>query len=276
MAEAKVKEDTVAHSVENQIACGKITAEVQEKEDVAAQLEESTKAKAQQQQVAEAKKANANTTFVPTISLPCSPSSTTRLTRILSPCNQPLKRNSTSPISLVVTQGHHQKTKISSPPFIQKLNLESTFYKAFVKLVDASEDLGHFNPIATGAYTGNDLHSDRDTGQLIVKNILCVTESIGIDFRNKATRYSWVILQKVKDKNLLCKITPDDHNAACFLHIIADFKASNFGTILYLKDSHFQRISSFLMSSHFSDALQLLALVNQIYQRITCFNNLGT
>ena len=37
------------------------------------------------------------------------------------------------------------------------------------------------------------------------------------------------LLQKVQDKILLCKTTPDDLEAIYFLKIIEDFKVTNFG-----------------------------------------------
>ena len=61
--------------------------------------------------------------------------------KLLSPRSQSVRRNSASPtlsVSLVVTQGEHQKAKISTPPIIQK-KLSSTF-ESNIGLEDLSED----------------------------------------------------------------------------------------------------------------------------------------
>mmetsp|Transcript_65842 Transcript_65842/g.73464 ORF Transcript_65842/g.73464 Transcript_65842/m.73464 type:complete len:140 (-) Transcript_65842:169-588(-) len=115
--------------------------------------------------------------------------------------NQIALAKASSLVSLVVTQVYHQKPKISSPPDIQKANLGSIFNKGLDKLANTSEDLGIVDPIATAAYTTEDLNSDGDTGRLIVEDALFVSESIGMDFRKK----QHVILQNFsrKYKNII-------------------------------------------------------------------------
>ena len=53
-----------------------------------------------------------------------------------------------------------------------------------------------------------------------------------MDFSKKgAQRNPRVLLQKVNDKVLIYKTTPNDLDAICFVKIIKDFKVSNFGHI---------------------------------------------
>lgn len=145
------------------------------------------------------------------------------------------------------------KNKISYPPIIQK-NLISTF-ESNIDLEELSEDMGITGPFATGAYKAKDLDSNSHTSQLIVVDAIFVTELVEMDFHKDAKRKAVVLLQKVKNKISLCKTTPDDLDAICFLPIIADFKGFNFEHIF--KDEGFSTSENleFSRSGYFFDVL---------------------
>ena len=118
---------------------------------------------------------------------------------------------------------------------IQKKSIGFTFDQS-IELDDSLTDKMISFPFITRVYTVKRLYSDSNTGQIIVVDALFVTKLVEeMDFCKEASRDPMELLQKVKDKMLLCKTTPEDPDTICFLRIIADFKASNFGKIFKAK-----------------------------------------
>ena len=128
---------------------------------------------------------------------------------------------------MAVKQGGHQKEKLNEPLNIQK-KLSAEFDLA-IDLEDQEQDEEATGIVTKRAYMPKDLDSNSDTGWSIVADATFITESVEMDFsKENAQRNPRVLFQKVNDKMLICKQTPDDLDAICFVKIIKDFKVSNF------------------------------------------------
>ena len=120
--------------------------------------------------------------------------------------------------------------KIIEPPSIKK-KLSNEFDEA-IGVREQEEDAEVTGLVTKGAYTPKDLDSDGKTGQSIVANAKFVTELVDIDFSKEGTNCNFIALfQKVTDKMDSCNATIDNLDAICFVQIIKNFKASNFGHI---------------------------------------------
>ena len=100
----------MAHLAKQHNKVAKSALSAKKKEEAQKQAAESKAATAKQHQDEEEKKRATTTTTMSSKEL-----------KLLSPCSQSVKRNSASPtssVSSVVTQGEHQKSKISNPPII--------------------------------------------------------------------------------------------------------------------------------------------------------------
>ena len=149
-----------------------------------------------------------------------------------SPRNPSTKHSSASPTStsLVATQGGHQKLKIIEPPSIKKK--PSDEFDEAIGVREQEEDVEVTGLVTKEAYTPKDLNSDDKTGQSIVSNAKCVTESVDIDFSKEGTNHDFkVLFKKVTDKMDSCNATINNLDAIRFVQIIKDFKTSNFGHI---------------------------------------------
>ena len=133
----------------------------------------------------------------------------------------------------------------------------STVFELVIDLAEQGEDQEATGIVTKGAYTPKDLNSDSNTGWSIVDGAKFVTELVEMDFSKEDTQCNpRVLLQKVNDKMLTCKTTPDNSDAICFVMIIEDFKVSNFGHIFSETGSQqMLNIWSFARLSYCFDAL---------------------
>ena len=177
--------------------------------------------------------------------------------KVLSPRNRPSNRSSVSPSSLVssaVTQGKHQKAKISNPSSIQK-KLNSTFELA-IGLEDWLEDTEVSGIVAKRAYMPKDNKNNSNTGRLIVDDATFVTELVEMDFRKDTQQNLAYFSRKSKIKCCYVKQHLTTSTPSAFWR---SSRASKHPTLdISSEKTVFQqslKIRSFLKLSYFFDAL---------------------